>query len=121
MEVFEIHGPLFFGAAYKFKDAMKIVENHTQILIIRMRFVPIIDATGLGILKEVNEDMNKRGARLILSDVNSEQVIQELRKSRLLFRIGRANVTKTLDAAIKRGKELLIERDNNQPAKNLAH
>lgn len=121
MEVFEIHGPLFFGAAYKFKDAMKIVENHTQILIIRMRFVPIIDATGLGILKEVNEDMNKRGARLILSDVNSEQVIQELRKSRLLFRIGRANVTKTLDAAIKRGKELLIERDNNQPAKTLAH
>lgn len=117
IEVFEIHGPLFFGAAYKFKDAMKIVESPTPILIIRMRFVPIIDATGLGILKEVNEDINKRGAKLILSDVNSEQVMQQLRQSRLLFRIGRANVTKSLDAAIKRGKELLTERQSIYPAK----
>src|SRR5690606_14311064 len=45
VDLFEIHGPLFFGVAYKFKDAMRIVERPAKILIIRMRFVPVIDAT----------------------------------------------------------------------------
>ena len=53
VEVFEITGPLFFGAAYKFKDAMQFIEKTTRVLIIRMRHVPIIDATGIQTLKEV--------------------------------------------------------------------
>jgi SulP family sulfate permease len=107
VEVFEIHGPLFFGAAYKFKDAMKIVEKPPRILIIRMRYVPIIDATGLGVLKEVNEDLRKKGTKLILADVNNEQVVTQLKQTRLLFKIGRANVTKSFEAAVKRSREIL--------------
>lgn len=53
VEVFEITGPLFFGAAYKFKDAMQFIEKTTRVLIIRMRHVPIIDATVIQTLKEV--------------------------------------------------------------------
>ena len=44
VEVFEITGPLFFGAAHKFKAAMRFIENPPKILIIRMRQVPFIDA-----------------------------------------------------------------------------
>jgi len=50
VDVFEINGPLFFGAAYKFKDAMKVIEYPAKVLIIRMRNVPVIDATGIGVV-----------------------------------------------------------------------
>ena len=53
VEVFEITGPLFFGAAYKFKDAIKFIEKRPKVLIIRMRQVPIIDATGIKTIEEV--------------------------------------------------------------------
>jgi SulP family sulfate permease len=83
VEIFEITGPLFFGAVYKFKDAMKFIERPPKVFIIRMRHVPI------------------------LSEVHSPQVMKELRDARLLFAIGKANVTDDLETSIKRSKELL--------------
>ena len=110
VEVFEITGPLFFGAAYKFKDASKIIENRPQVLIIRMKEVPIIDATGIHTLREVNHDMKRRGTKLILSEVQTKEIYEELRKARLLFSIGKANVVDTFAKAIERSEQLLIER-----------
>lgn len=110
VDVFEINGPMFFGAAYKFKDAMKVIENPPFILIIRMRNVPIIDATGIRILKEVNDEIRRKGTKLILSEIEDEQVIIELKKSRLLFQIGKANVTDTFEKAVKRADEILRDQ-----------
>jgi SulP family sulfate permease len=107
VEVFEITGPLFFGAAYKFKDALKQVERSPKILIIRMRNVPVIDATGIRALKEVHKDFKHRGTKLILSEVTDPEVLKALRDSRLLFDIGKANVTETFEASIKRCEQLL--------------
>ena len=106
VDVFEINGPLFFGAAYKFKDTMKMVENPASILIIRMGNVPMVDATGIRILKEVNAEIKKRGGKLIISEVISEQVLEELKKTRLLFQIGKANVTPTFEKALERMHEI---------------
>ena len=114
VNTFEINGPLFFGAAYKFKDALRILESPARVLIIRMRNVPIIDATGLRTLAEVHDDVQKNGTKLILSEVSSEQVISELQKSRLLFRIGKANITKTYEAALQRSRALLSEQPNTE-------
>jgi sulfate permease, SulP family len=110
VEVFEISGPLFFGAAYKFKDAMKFIEKTPKVLIIRMRQVPIIDATGIKTIKEVYKESKHRGTKLILSEVHSQQVMQELKSARLLFAIGKANVTKTFTDAIERSKTILNEK-----------
>jgi SulP family sulfate permease len=110
VEVFEITGPLFFGAAYKFKDAMKFIEKPPKVLIIRMRLVPIIDATGIKTIKEVHREAKHRGTKLILSEIHSQQVMQELKDARLLFAIGKANVTNTLPEAIERGKLILTEK-----------
>lgn len=107
VEVFEITGPLFFGAAYKFKDALRFIENPPKILIIRMRKVPIIDATGIKTIKEVNKDSKQRGTQLILSEVHSDQIMEELKEARLLFSIGKANVTDTFQGAIDRSKTIL--------------
>jgi sulfate permease, SulP family len=113
VEVFEITGPLFFGAAYKFKDAMRLIGNPPEVLIIRMRNVPIIDATGINTLKEVDKESNQRGTKLILSEVHSDQIIEELRKARLLFKIGKANITQTFQEAIARSKDILGNDDQN--------
>ncbi|MDE3126271.1 MAG: STAS domain-containing protein [Bacteroidota bacterium] len=107
VEVFEISGPLFFGATYKFKDAIKLIEKTPKVLIIRMRQVPMIDVTGIKTLQEINKESKHRGTKLILSEVNSEQVLKELQSARLLFAIGKANVTESFEAALKRSKTLL--------------
>ena len=107
VEVFEITGPLFFGAAYKFKDAMRFIEKPPKVLIIRMRKVPIIDATGIRTLEEVYKESKHRGTKLILSEVHSEQVMKELQKARLLFAIGKANVTNSFKEALSRSSALL--------------
>ncbi len=107
VEVFEITGPLFFGAAFKFKDAMRLIEKPPKVLIIRMRKVPIIDATGIKTIQEVYKESQQRGTKLILSEVNSVQIMEELKKARLLFSVGKANVTETFQSAIDRSIVIL--------------
>jgi SulP family sulfate permease len=109
VEVFEITGPLFFGAAYKFKDAIKSIERPPKVLIIRMGQVPIIDATGTRTIQEVYKESRRRGTRIILSEVSSLQVREELRNSRLLFAIGKANVTFTFEQALQRCNSILAD------------
>jgi SulP family sulfate permease len=111
VEIFEINGPLFFGAAYKFKDAMRLIENPARVLIIRMRNVPIIDATGLQILRDVNKEIKRKGTKLILSEIQNDQVLNELVNARLVFEIGKGNITDTLDKAIKRSTDILWKQE----------
>jgi len=110
VNVFEINGPLFFGAIYKFQDAMNIIGKPAVVLILRMKNMPIIDATGIRALKKVSEDVRRKGTKLILAEVSSDQVKSELKKSRLQFKIGKANITDTFEQAVKRASELLNDR-----------
>lgn len=108
VEVFEVTGPMFFGAAYKFKESMKLMKTPPKILIIRMRFVPVIDETGLHTLKEVFQRMKGQGTKLILSGVQPG-LYKELEKSRLLFVVGKANVCPDIDHALERANVVLQE------------
>jgi len=109
VQVFEITGPLFFGAAYKFREAIRIIGKHPKVLIIRMRKVPIIDATGIKTIRDVYKESKQRGIKVILSEVHSPEVLQELKEARLLFAIGKANVKGTFEEAVRRSKEVLGE------------
>lgn len=109
VDVFEITGPLFFGAAYKFKDSMRFVEKKPKVLILRMRNVPVIDATGLHTIKDVLQMCEKDKTRMILSGVRPT-VLEELKKSRLMFRIGKRFILPDFDAALAVAKEVLEEQ-----------
>jgi SulP family sulfate permease len=109
VDVFEISGPMFFGAAYKFKDSMRFIEKKPEILILRMRKVPVIDATGLHTIKDVLQMCEKDGTRLIMSGVQPA-VMQELQNSRLLFRIGKRYVLPDFAVALGVAREVLEER-----------
>jgi sulfate permease, SulP family len=113
IEVYEINGPLFFGAAYKFRDAISQIEKRPKVLIIRMRSVPYIDATGLRSLKEVLKEMQHKGTRIVLSGVAREQVYEQLQKSRILFMVGKANVKPAFPEALERANEILSKKPNS--------
>lgn len=104
IEVFEIIGPLFFGAAYKFKDAMRYLEKHPKVLIIRMRHVPLIDATGIQVLQEVCKELKNHHTKIILSEITSKQVMKELQDSRLLFSIGKGNIFENFEESLEKAK-----------------
>ncbi len=110
VEVFEITGPFFFGAAYKFKDAIKVIEKKPKVLIIRMRHVPLIDATGIHILREVFKDMHLQNIKIILAGVTSDQVMAELKKARIIFAIGKGNITPTFEKALLRCKAIIDDK-----------
>lgn len=106
VEVYEINGPLFFGAAYKFEEALNLVKGSPQILIIRMRNVPAIDSTGLHILQEIIKRNRKNQMTFILSGVQ-EQPLKALEQSGLVAKIGAENICKNIEASLKRARKIL--------------
>ena len=106
VEVYEINGPFFFGAAYKFEEAMTVVESQPRVRIIRMRDVPAIDSTGLHVLEQVYENCRKQSVALIISEIHA-QPLTALDHSGLLGQIGQENVIGTIDGALARAGELL--------------
>lgn len=106
VEIFEIDGPFFFGAASKFSEAMKIIERTPKVLILRMRNVPFIDATGLHTLEKILKECKAEKQVLILSGVRPE-INAELEKSGLLNKIGKENILLTIAKALKRAEEII--------------
>ncbi|HEV8590722.1 MAG TPA: sulfate permease [Pyrinomonadaceae bacterium] len=90
VEVFEIYGSLFFGAVSQFKESIRVVGKKPRVLILRMRNVPTIDASGIHILEELAEEGKKDGYIIVFSAV-SRAVYRVMRTSGLVEMIGRKN------------------------------
>jgi len=119
VEVFEIFGSLFFGAIERFKDAMRRVEKNPKVLIIRMRMVPAIDATGLQVLEDVYERTRREGGTLLFTGVG-EQPLKAMEQSGLLGRIGRENILPSIDAGLARAREI-AQPDQKRITRPLSH
>lgn len=96
--VYRVDGPVFFGAAERFVTFLRD-EPEVKYLILRMRFVPNIDTTGLVALEDIYRDLKRHGCRLLLTGLQPE-VKALLDRSGLLNKIGRDNCFETTDAAI---------------------
>lgn len=116
VEVYEINGPFFFGAAYKFEEAMNLIDKSPKVRIIRMRNVPSIDSTGLNTLIKVYKDCKKRHIAYLLSDIHT-QPLYALAQSKLFYEIGEENIFGNIDDALNRAREVLglpkIDRPGN--------
>jgi SulP family sulfate permease len=106
VEIFEVYGALFFGAASKFKDAVRRVERPPPVLILRMRNVLAIDATGLRALEDLLDKTRRDGTVLVLSGVHAQPLVA-LERSGLLARIGEDNVHGHIRAALARARSLV--------------
>lgn len=96
--VYRVDGPVFFGAAERFATFLRD-EPEVKYLILRMRFVPNMDTTGLVALEDIYHDLRRHGCRLLLTGLQPE-VKALLDRSGLLDKIGRDNCFETTDAAI---------------------
>ncbi len=106
VEVYEINGPFFFGAATAFKDTLARVASKPKVLIIRLRHVPALDSTGMHVLKDLVHRTRGDGTAVILSDVHMQPLVA-LTGTPTLAELGRENVVGSLSLALARAREIL--------------
>ena len=101
--VYEVFGALFFGAANVFTSFKH--EEGKNVLILRMRNVPVMDISGVEALEEILETCKKRNLTLILSHVN-EQPYHAMEKAGFVEKIGAENICENIDASLERAEKL---------------
>src|SRR5690606_35577843 len=106
--IYEINGPLFFGASKKFQDVITDLNERPRILILRMRHVPFIDATGISSLKEICRHLHSKNTTILISGAN-KQVRLELLKANIYTMLGKHNIHNNIKNAIERAKWILEE------------
>ncbi len=87
IQVYEINGPLFFGAADKFLETIKEVGGTTKVMVLRLRNVPAMDATAIHALNRFIDTCHKQKIRIMVSGLR-EQPRSVLEKAGLIEKIG---------------------------------
>ncbi len=106
VEVYEVNGPLFFGAAQKFEEAITAISLKPKALILRLRNLLSLDASGLHALQSVHKNCERQGIVLILSGVHVQPTIA-LFQSGLADKIGEANLFPNFEPALERAREVV--------------
>jgi high affinity sulphate transporter 1 len=106
IEIYEISGPFFFAAAKRYQETLRELKHSTSVLIIRMRHVPFIDATGIRNFSEIIKNLSDRRTKVILSGVNKE-VRLELERCEIADYISEQDICDNFEEALKRAKEKL--------------
>lgn len=110
VEVFDIQGPFFFGAVDGFKElVLRSLESNVKVVILRMRLVPVLDATGLQVLEDFCKQCHDRGMKLLLCGVQPGP-LEVIRHAHFYRQLKKPNICADIDAALDRAR-LLIERE----------
>lgn len=110
VEVFEIYGSLFFGAVRQFKESIRVVATKPKVLILRMRQVPTIDASGIHVLEELADETLENGQIIVFSAV-SRSVFRVMRKSGFVDKVGRKHFAGDIFSALEIAKTHLDSID----------
>lgn len=106
IRVYEISGPLFFGAAEALTEIQ--LQDFTKVLVLRMRSVPALDITALNALENIYAACEKRNIRLVLSHVN-EQPMHVMEKAKFVERVGEENFRPNIEAALEWAEKCAAE------------
>ena len=101
--VYEINGPMFFAAADKYKYMLD--DKNIDVLCIRMRNVPAVDATGVEALARIVKRCEKHNVKVVFSHVN-EQPMKAMEKAGLVTQVGAENFCSHIDTALLRAEEI---------------
>ncbi|WP_424244888.1 SulP family sulfate permease [Elusimicrobium posterum] len=112
VRVYEINGPFFFGATNTFLETLEQVKD-TKVLILRMRSVPAMDATGFHALNKIAMRCKKDGIQLILSEVQN-QPYKTLRKYDFVYTLGKEYVCRSINAALKKAAEVVNAQEKQE-------
>jgi SulP family sulfate permease len=109
VEVFEINGAFFFGAAEAFKETLTQVGQKPKVLIIRMRNVSLLDATGLRALRDVIRSSRAERTLVLIAEIHA-QPMAALERSPVYEELGAGQIYMTLEDALDRAREHMATR-----------
>lgn len=104
IRVYEISGPLFFGAASVIEEI--VVKDFTTCLVLRMRSVPALDSTALNALKDLVQVCKSKGITIVFSHVN-DQPMKVMEKAGFIELVGEENFQPSISAALDRAEEVI--------------
>lgn len=104
IRVYEISGPLFFGAAGVIEEI--VVKDFTTCLVLRMRSVPALDSTALNALKDLVQVCKSKGITIVFSHVN-DQPMKVMEKAGFIELVGEENFQPSISAALDRAEEII--------------
>lgn len=104
IRVYEISGPLFFGAASVIEEI--VVKDFTNCLVLRMRSVPALDSTALNALKDLVQVCKSKGITIVFSHVN-DQPMKVMEKAGFIELVGKVNFQPSISAALDRAEEII--------------
>lgn len=109
VEVFEISGAFFFGAAERFKDTLSQVATRPKVLVIRMRDVSLLDATALRALRDVVRRSRAERMLVLIAEVHAQPLLT-LQRSALWAELGHEAVFLTLEDALDHARTWMATR-----------
>lgn len=104
VHVYAVDGPLFYGATGAFQAALPGAHHEPRVVVIRLGRVPFIDATGLQVLEDAVQDMQRRGIRVMITEANG-RVHRKLGRIGLIEKLGHDNLTLSFTQALERARE----------------
>jgi SulP family sulfate permease len=104
--VYRMMGAFFFGAVDKLESVLKRNKEEPEVMILRMRKVVAMDATGLNALEDLYGKLRRKGKYLVLSAPHTNPMMV-MEKAGFIDRLGRENVCPHIDAALARAREIL--------------
>jgi SulP family sulfate permease len=115
--ILRIHGPFLFGTTEKLAETTRDLTQYGPIVILRLRNMTALDATGIHALEQFSDRLHKAGKRLLLCGARN-QPSQLISRSDFLKRVGPENVLPHVQAALTRVRE--IEGDFDGLGKEIA-
>jgi SulP family sulfate permease len=113
IEVFEVYGSLFFGAVAQFRESIRLLGKKPKVIILRMRNVLSIDASGIHILEELAEEGRRDGYILVFSAV-SRSVYRVMRKTGFVETVGRKHFAGDIFSALEIAKRHIREIEQRE-------
>jgi SulP family sulfate permease len=103
--VYRVHGPFLFGATDKFAEILDELQQLPPIVILRLRNMTAIDATGIGAIRELADQIHASGRQLLLCGAR-EQPAQLMKQAAFERHLGAENICSSISAALARAAEL---------------
>jgi SulP family sulfate permease len=105
VSLLRIHGPFLFGTTEKLVEATVNIDAFEPVVIVRLRNMTAIDATGIHALETFAKRLHESGRTMLLCGA-MQQPSRLLQGQRFVDRVGRENMMPNIQAALERAKEL---------------
>jgi sulfate permease, SulP family len=110
--VFRIHGPFLFGATDKFGEILNEVDQLPPIVVLRLRNMTAIDATGLGAIRDLADQLHASGRSLLLCGAR-EQPARLMKQAEFERHVGSENICPSISDALRRAADVYQNQHTN--------